>query len=428
MTHAQSGNVQSGENKSVFSLFRNRFVQAIMVAGLFMQIGVWVRNFAVLLFVMEMTNGDPFAVSMVSVAEFAPIFIFSFIGGTFADRWRPKRTMIWCDFLSALSVFAVMWTIVLGDWHAVFFTTFISAILSQFSQPSSMKLFKQHVPEEMLQAGMSIFQTMVALFMVLGPAIGTTIFQHYGIQVSLVITGIAFILSAVALLFLPADHAEDKEKHKQTNVAQELAAGFRYVMKSRLLKPLGGCFAFAGLAIGLIQPMGAFLVTERLGLPKENLSYLVMVNGGAMLIGGALAMGISKKLLPQHMLAVGMLMSSGGMLMAGLSTQLWLTLVAQFISGLFLPCIQIGINTMILQNTEGDFIGRVNGILSPMFTGAMVLTMSLSGGIKQLTSIVFIYEVATVLFILGILVMLPILLTRKPSPNDSLQRTTGTEG
>lgn len=76
MTHAQSGNVQSGENKSVFSLFRNRFVQAIMVAGLFMQIGVWVRNFAVLLFVMEMTNGDPFAVSMVSVAEFAPIFIF----------------------------------------------------------------------------------------------------------------------------------------------------------------------------------------------------------------------------------------------------------------------------------------------------------------------------------------------------------------
>ncbi|SYX86621.1 MFS transporter [Paenibacillus alvei] len=428
MTHVQSGNTQADEKKSVFSLFRNRFVQAIMVAGLFMQIGVWVRNFAVLLFVMEMTNGDSFAVSMVSVAEFAPIFIFSFIGGTFADRWRPKRTMIWCDFLSALSVFAVMWTIVLGDWHAVFFTTFISAILSQFSQPSSMKLFKQHVPEEMLQAGMSIFQTMVALFMVLGPAIGTAIFQHYGIQVSLVITGIAFILSAGALLFLPADHAEDKEKQKQTNVMQELAAGFRYVMKSRLLKPLGGCFAFAGLAIGLIQPMGAFLVTERLGLPKENLSYLVMVNGGAMLIGGALAMGISKKLLPQHMLAVGMLMSSGGMLMAGLSTQLWLTLVAQFISGLFLPCIQIGINTMILQNTEGDFIGRVNGILSPMFTGAMVLTMSLSGGIKQLTSIVFIYEVATVLFILGILVMLPILIARKPSPNDSLQRTTGTEG
>lgn len=68
------------KNESVFSLFRNRFVQAIMMAGLFMQVGIWIRNFAVLLFVMEMTNGDAFAVSMISVAEFAPIFVFSFIG------------------------------------------------------------------------------------------------------------------------------------------------------------------------------------------------------------------------------------------------------------------------------------------------------------------------------------------------------------
>ena len=40
---------------------------------------------------MEKTNGNALAVSMISVAEFAPIFIFSFIGGTFADRWKPKK-------------------------------------------------------------------------------------------------------------------------------------------------------------------------------------------------------------------------------------------------------------------------------------------------------------------------------------------------
>ncbi|MCY9515505.1 MFS transporter [Paenibacillus apiarius] len=422
MTTAQSGN-----SKSAFSLFRNRFVQAIMLAGLFMQVGIWVRNFAVLLFVMEMTNGDAFAVSMVSVAEFAPIFVFSFIGGTFADRWRPKRTMIWCDFLSAMSVFAVMLTILSGSWQAVFFTTFISAILSQFSQPSSMKLFKQHVPSEMLQAGMSIFQTMVALFMILGPAIGTAIFQKYGITVSLIVTGIAFIMSALALLFLPSDHAEDTEKQAKSNVWQELAEGFRYVMRSNLLKPLGASFAFAGLALGLIQPMGAFLVTERLGLPKEYLSYLLMTNGIAMLIGGALAMGLSKKLLPQHMLAIGMFTSSGGMLLAGLSTDLWLTLTAQFISGLVLPSIQIGINTMILQNTEGAFIGRVNGILSPMFMGAMVITMSLSGWIKGMTSIVFMYEAATVLFLIGIVVLAPILRMRKQAMPMPQAEATGTE-
>lgn len=72
----------------------NRFVRAILLSGLFLQLGIWVRNFSVLLFVMEQTNEDPFAVSMISVAEFAPIFIFSIIGGTFADRWKPKKTMV----------------------------------------------------------------------------------------------------------------------------------------------------------------------------------------------------------------------------------------------------------------------------------------------------------------------------------------------
>jgi hypothetical protein len=43
-----------------------------------------------LFYVKEMTNNDAFAVSLISVAEFAPIFVFSFIGGTFADRWRPN--------------------------------------------------------------------------------------------------------------------------------------------------------------------------------------------------------------------------------------------------------------------------------------------------------------------------------------------------
>ena len=44
-----------------------------------------------------------------------------------------------------------------------------------------------------------------------------------------------------------------------------------------------------------------------------------------------------------------------------------------------MPAIQIGISTLILGNTEVSFVGRVNGILTPLFMGAMVITMSLRG-------------------------------------------------
>ena len=95
-------------NITMGDLFRNRVIRTILLSTLFLQIGIWVRNYSILLFVIEQTNEDPVAVSLISVAEFAPIFLFSFIGGTFADRWRPKRTMIWCDFLSAVSIFIVL--------------------------------------------------------------------------------------------------------------------------------------------------------------------------------------------------------------------------------------------------------------------------------------------------------------------------------
>ncbi|PFO65411.1 MFS transporter [Bacillus cereus] len=402
-----STNVVTKQNNGVSQVLKNRFVQGILASALFLQIGIWVRNFAVLLFVMEMTKGDAFAISMISVAEFAPIFIFSFIGGTFADRWKPKKTMIWCETLSSISVFAVLITLMFGTWKIVFFVTLISAILSQFSQPSGMKLFKQHLSTEQIQLAMSIYQTIFAIFMVLGPILGTFIFHSFGIYISIIITGIAFLLAAAVLLFLPKDLENDNEK-KEITLLQEMLDGIKYVKKKKALTLLGLCFMAAGLGIGLIQPLGIFIVTEQLGLSKESLQWLLTVNGAGMIVGGAIAMIFAKNVAPQKMLIVGMLGQAIGIVIIGYSTNLWVTLTAQLFSGLALPCIQIGINTLIIQNSDTDFIGRVNGILSPLFTGSMVVTMSIAGSLKEMFSLSTMYEGTALLFIIGLLCILPI--------------------
>ena len=387
---------------SMSSFFRNRFVQVIIASSIFLQIGIWVRNFAILLFVMDKTNNNPIAVSLISVAEFAPIFIFSFIGGTFADRWRPKRTMVWCDLLSAISVFAVLLTIVFGSWQGVFFVTFISSILSQFSQPSAMKLFKIHVPEEYMQTGMAIFQTLMSIFMIIGPMLGTIVFQKFGIDIAISIMGIAFLLSASVLTLLPADQIIERE-NITTHFLEELKEGFIYVWEERALTILGSVFAAAGLAVGIIQPLGIFIIVERLGLPKENLQILFMVNGAAMFIGGGLVMTISKKIMPQKLLAIGLVVNAISMIGLGLSSSWFIILLFQFFNGFFMPCIQIGINTLILQLTKSEFVGRVNGVLNPMFMGFMVITMSLTGWLKSQFSLTVLYIAAGVLFLIGAL-------------------------
>lgn len=394
---------------SSLSLFRNRFVQSILASAFFLQLGIWIRNFAVLLYVVEKTNGDPFAVSMISIAEFLPIFIFSFVGGTYADRWRPKQTMIWCELLSATSVFIVFVTLLFTSWHVIFFSMLISSILSQFSQPSGMKLFKLHLAGEKMQAAISLYQTLFALFMILGPIIGTYIYQEFGIYLSIAFTGICFLLAAFMLTWIPNDPLlKEEKKLEQTSVWREMMSGFRYVFSKRLLILISLSFFLAGLAIGFIQPLSIFLVTEQLKLPKEFLKWLLTANGIGMCIGGVLTMMLSKTISPSRLLILGSGLTALGMSIIGFSTTLWLTLLGEFICGLTLPAIHIGGTTTILQNTSSHYVGRVNGILNPMFTGAMLITMSVAGLLKKLLPISMIFQITAILLFISMIVILPL--------------------
>ena len=401
-------------DKPAGNLFANRFVVAIMASNLLLQLGIWVRNFAILLYVTEMTNNDPLYVSLISVAEFAPIFIFSFIGGTFADRWKPKLTMIRCDLLSAVSIFVVLLTLLYGSWQMIFFATFVSAILSQFSMPSAMKLLKQHVPGEQLQSVMAMFQSLMAIFMVIGPVIGAFVYQKFGIYTSIAVMGSMFLLSAIVLFTLPRDEKK-VNKEEEANFKKELADGFRYVMSKKILRSMGSIFAVCGLAVGLISPLMIFVTIEKLGLPKDYLQWLLMANGVGMLLGGGIVFAISKKISPQKLLAIGIFASMIGTIGVGLSTNFVLTLLLQLFNGLFFPCIHIGINTIILKNSDEAFIGRVNGVLTPLFMGMMVIGMSAAGIIKVPMTLTGVYLLSGVLFLIATLFTIPIMKLKEES-------------
>ncbi|WP_243459540.1 MFS transporter [Metabacillus bambusae] len=402
-------NEDSSLSKSnpVGNIFANRIVLAIMTSNFLLQLGIWVRNFAILLYVTDITNNDPLYVSLISVAEFAPIFIFSFIGGTFADRWKPKLTMVWCDLLSAVSILFVLLTLIYGTWHAIFFATLVSAILSQFSMPSAMRLFKQHVPGEQLQSVMAMFQSLMAIFMVIGPIIGTFVYQKYGIVTSIAVMGAMFFLSAIVLLFLPRD-IEKEDTEGQGNFKKELADGFRYVLSKKVLKSMGSIFAVCGLAVGLIQPLMIFVTIEKLGMTKDFLQWLLMANGIGMLLGGGVVMAFSKKISPQKLLAIGIFASMISTIGIGWSTSIVVTILLQVFNGLFFPCIHIGINTLILKHTEESFVGRVNGVLSPLFMGMMVIGMSISGLLKIPLTLSGVYLAAGLLFLIGSMLVVPL--------------------
>lgn len=336
--------------------------------------------------------------------------------------------MIWCDLLSAVSVFVVLLMIHYSSWQSVFLVTFISAILSQFSQPSGMRLFKQHVPEEQLQQGMALFQSLMAIFMVLGPMLGTFAYSSFGLEKSVAVMGIAFLLSALTLVRLPKDKEEQRKPAERGQFRKEFKEGFRFVWESPVLRTLGAVFTLAGLAVGIAHALGLFIVTERLGQPKEFLQYILMVNGAAMLIGGGIVAVFAKKVAPQVLLAIGMLVGALCTVIVGFSTNVALTLVVQFVNGLVFPCIHIGISTMILKWSHEAIVGRVNGVLNPMFIGMMVISMSFAGVLKDAFPLVGIYIGGGILFLLGALVIVPIMSHKAPELSERIEPAAAYRG
>jgi predicted MFS family arabinose efflux permease len=157
-----------------------------------------------------------------------------------------------------------------------------------------------------------------------------------------------------------------------------------------------------------------FVAIENLGQDKEFLQWPLMANGAAMLLGGGLIMRVAKKVQPQLLLATGLLVSTLTTFGVGWSHNIVLTMALQVLSGLFYPCIHIGINTMMMKNAEAAFIGRVGGALSPLFSGMMVVGMSIGGTLKRESSLNTVYTVSAGLFLLGAMLLLPLLRDRQP--------------
>ncbi|MDM5153246.1 MFS transporter [Bacillus sp. DX1.1] len=385
-------------------LLKNRAFMLVMISDILQQFAIWIRNMALLYFVMEQTNNDPVSVSLLSVMEYAPIFIFSFIGGALADRWNPKRTMVAGDMLSMLSIIGIVLLLKVNYWEAIFFITFVSAVVGQFSQPSSSRVFKRHVEEKQVATAIAMSQSLQSIFLIFGPVVGTIVYTQLGLFVSLYSLIGLFMLSAICLSFLPK--WMEKEKPARVSLWNDIKEGWKYVLQTKNLLMIAIAFSIIGLAVGLTQPLEAFLVIERLGMEKEAVQYLTAADGMGMLIGGVVAAVFASKVNPKKMFVFGMTVLAISFLVEGLSTSFWLTSMMRFGTGICLACVNIVVGTLMIQMVPENMVGRVNGTILPLFMGTMLIGTSLAGGLKELTSLIVVFCIAMLFILLAIVPIL----------------------
>jgi len=386
-------------------LFRNRVFLVVAGADLLQQAGIWIRNMALLFYIMEQTNNNPAAVALLTTFEYLPIFVFSLIGGTFADRWNPKRTVVIGDALSAVSVLAILGMVAAGWWQAAFAATVVSAVVSQFSQPSSAVLFKRHVPEQHVEAAIGFTQSMSALFMIIGPMVGTLVYTRLGIDWSLAALAFVFAAASAVQLLLPST-PRVQDGGPKTSPLKDVRDGFRYVTGHHTLKLAAAMFLLVGISSGIVAPLDVFVIMERLGLQKEAVQWFAMLEGAGLLIGGGLAAGLSgwidrhrSRIVPWTLVIFGI-----GTFVEVLSLWPVLTGSVRLLTGVTMTFFQVVLSALMIKEVEEAYIGRTNGIMLPLMMAGVLIGTGCSGLLVKQATLFAAYGLAGALLIVCALV------------------------
>ncbi|MGG4033097.1 MFS transporter [Paenibacillus cisolokensis] len=366
-------------------LFRNRVFLIVAGADLLQQIGIWVRNMALLFYIMEQTGNNPTAVALLTALEYLPIFVFSMIGGTLADRWNPKKTVIIGDSLSAVSIVVILGLVSAGWWQAAFAATVVSAVVSQFSQPSSSVLFKRHVPEELIGAAIGITQSQMAIFMIGGPILGTLIYSRLGIEASLGVLIAVFALAALIQLALPSSPRDTSPA--PSPLLRDMREGIRYVAGKPNLRLTAVMFLLVGCATGITQPLDVFVTMERLGLAKEAVQWFEALAGVGLLAGGIIA-AVFSGIVDRHrslIIPLALMALSIGTVIEVLSLWPVLTGSVRFLLGIIMTFFQIVFGALIIKEVDEAYIGRTNGAIVPLMMGGILIGSAISGLLAEIS-------------------------------------------
>lgn len=178
----------------------------LFVFGAFVSnMGTWLQSVALSWLILELTD-RAFWVSMVVVAQFAPMLVFGLAGGVVADRFNRRRILITTQALLMASATAL--TVVTASGWASLGTLMPIVLFGgcalAFNAPAFQSFISDLVPRTHVPVAVSLNASQFSLSRVLGPALAGYIMAASGAAGGLLIAGsgaaTAFGLNAVSFL------------------------------------------------------------------------------------------------------------------------------------------------------------------------------------------------------------------------------------
>lgn len=316
-------------------------------------------------------TGSAWDLGLVGLYQFLPALLFTLVAGHVADRLHRGRIVASCMVAQALvALLLVLATIGWGaerSWASRELLLAISVVLGlarAFQMPAMQSLTPNLLPPALLPRGLAFSSAGTQAAVIGGPALGGLVFVA-GAQAVYALCALSFGVGCVLVFLLRYPHAP--RQHEAASL-QTMLAGLAFVWQRKVLLGAVSLDLFAVLLGGAtaLLPMFAkdILLVGPWGLGLLRGAPAV----GALLMSGVLTRWPLRRRVGRTLL-LSVALFGVCMVVFGLSTYFWLSMLALAVSGAADTVSVVVRQTLVQLDTPDAMRGRVSAVNS-VFIGA----------------------------------------------------------
>jgi MFS family permease len=316
-------------------------------------------------------SNSALSLGLVGLAEAIPAISIALYAGHIADIYNRKIILLVSLGIIILSSIGIFYALHQSDSHQVslfwvYFFICLSGFARGFYSPSSFASISQIVPKELLTYASTLNSTIWQFASVVGPALGGLSYAYMGLNNSFyLLIGLAII--ALITLFQIQIRFEPKPKPLE-KISARLREGLAFVYNNKIILTALSLDLFSVLFGGATALLPIF-ANEILQTGPEGLGLLrAAPSAGAVIMMTVLSL---RKNIDHAGIVLIRAVGAFGlcMLLFGLSTNFYISLLVLFLSGAF-DSISVVVRSNILQlHTPDHMRGRVSAVNS-IFIGS----------------------------------------------------------
>ncbi len=341
-------------------------------------IGTWMQSVGQSWLVLELTN-SPLRLGLIGTLQFAPILLFSFVGGALSDRVPKRRLILGTQsalMVQAFVLAALVWSGRVRYWHVAVLAS-LYGFANTLDMPARQSYIADLVGKRDLMSAIALNSAVFNGARVVGPAVAGLLVARYGEAAAFFLNGLSFLAVIGALVAIRIDGLP--RSRAGASMAEEIVEGIRYAAGTPRI----------ALVLGLLLSVSLFVINYNVLVPLVARDVLhegahgfglLMASLGVGAVAGALAVAVAGRGRPPlNMIIVPALVVSASTLALAAVHDFRRAVAVLLITGFSQIVFMTSCNTTLQISAPDELRGRVMGLYALVFAGMTPIGALLMG-------------------------------------------------